>query len=88
MEDLIETVIHECLHTLGFDHCLAWGCIMNGVVGEEVWPCPACMLKLHSELEIEVVEWYKRLLEVYRKHKLRRFVRKGDLLLRAISKEE
>lgn len=52
LQDLIETVVHESLHTLGFDHCLAWRCVMNGVVGQEIWPCPACMLKLTSELTI------------------------------------
>jgi hypothetical protein len=77
LQDMIETVIHETLHTLGFDHCLAWSCLMNGIVNSEVWLCPACMKKLHSEIGIEVEDWYKGLISVFRKHKLKRFLKKG-----------
>jgi predicted Zn-dependent protease len=87
LEDLIETVIHECLHTLGFDHCLAWRCVMNGVVGQEIWPCPACMLKLESELTVSVKEWYRQLTQTFAKYKLKRFLIKGEKILNILEND-
>ena len=41
-----ETFLHETLHTLGFDHCLEWRCLMNPIVAGDLWLCPSCLAKL------------------------------------------
>ena len=38
---LCNTVAHELLHTLGFDHCNDWLCLMNPYMSNEVnYLCP------------------------------------------------
>jgi predicted Zn-dependent protease len=44
--------IHELMHTMGFDHCQLWKCLMNTYcLGEEgkddpTWLCPMDLRKL------------------------------------------
>jgi hypothetical protein len=47
IEELLLTILHETLHTLGFDHCIAWKCLMNGMANSVSWLCPACSRKLY-----------------------------------------
>ena len=34
-KSLLSTMVHEILHTIGFDHCNSWECVMNAVPTEE-----------------------------------------------------
>lgn len=52
-EAFFQTALHEILHTLGFDHCVAWACLMNAYTSFTSWLCPACLRKLYHELELE-----------------------------------
>jgi predicted Zn-dependent protease len=62
-------MLHEILHTLGFDHCKAWSCLMNAISNQEGWLCPACSRKLYHELSISspqaAKQWLREVTKVY-----------------------
>mmetsp|Transcript_13254 Transcript_13254/g.13315 ORF Transcript_13254/g.13315 Transcript_13254/m.13315 type:complete len:324 (+) Transcript_13254:173-1144(+) len=61
MRSIIATSVHELLHTIGFDHCNSWRCVMNAQQTEEnsIFLSPVNLYKLkyfhnkqHDELFI------------------------------------
>ncbi|MGB0523225.1 MAG: archaemetzincin [Flammeovirgaceae bacterium] len=55
---------HELGHMLGFAHCLAFSCVMNGsnhlaeLDRQPTWLCPDCLVKLCWRLEVNEVQRY------------------------------
>lgn len=67
---------HELGHTLGFGHCDAYACVMNGIANLDeldVTPlhlCPVCLRKLLWLVEIEPLQRYRELAAYYETHGL------------------
>lgn len=67
-EGLLQTMLHETLHTLGFDHCMAWKCLMNSWTNFTSWLCPACSRKLYHEIGLnsdeKVKKWLRNVADI------------------------
>jgi len=69
-------VVHETGHTFGVEHCIEYECTMNGSNSLEesdrgpLHLCPPCLRKLHVNRGFDVLERYRGLLALYRKHGL------------------
>jgi predicted Zn-dependent protease len=69
LKSLICVGLHECLHTVGFDHCNSWKCVMNAIDVEN-WPfmSPVNLRKFKQMHNIPdddhgfLLERYKRML--------------------------
>ena len=59
------TIIHECGHIFGLDHCSAWKCLMNGGMSTFIQLCPMDLRKLQYMIGFDVEERYKGLLECF-----------------------
>jgi hypothetical protein len=70
-KEIISTCVHECSHTIGFDHCNSFQCVMNAR-GEDFWillsPCNLRKLKAFHKIKdgdfTFVLERDKRLLKI------------------------
>ncbi|GAB4517697.1 MAG: hypothetical protein Tsb004_28070 [Allomuricauda sp.] len=64
---IAKTASHEIGHMLGFNHCIAFGCLMNGANNEEEAKrqpmnfCEECTLKLFWALELDFTKRVKDL---------------------------
>jgi predicted Zn-dependent protease len=56
-KEILNTTIHEFLHTMGIDHCVYWKCLMNSnITISEIVLCPIDSAKLMSELKYNHLE--------------------------------
>jgi hypothetical protein len=65
--ETFSTVLHECMHTIGVDHCIAWTCIMNSFVNSVFSLCPSDLRKLYHAIGFDIKERLHRLFIVYKK---------------------
>lgn len=65
--ETFSTVLHECMHTIGIDHCIAWTCIMNSMVNSVFSLCPCDLRKLHHAIGFDIKERLHRLSKAYKK---------------------
>lgn len=64
------TMTHEICHTFGLEHCIYYTCLMNGCNNMEeakkqpLYECPICLRKLHYSIGFDLLERYKKMLNV------------------------
>ena len=64
------TLTHEICHTFGIDHCIYYTCLMNGCNNmdeakkQPLYECPICLRKLQYSIGFDVLERYKKMLNV------------------------
>ncbi|CAD8153842.1 unnamed protein product [Paramecium pentaurelia] len=62
------TIVHELMHTIGFDHCYLWNCLMNeDVDSSSLHLCVNDLEKLSMIKNFNIVKRYKSLLGFYKK---------------------
>ncbi|CAD8149663.1 unnamed protein product [Paramecium octaurelia] len=62
------TIVHELMHTLGFDHCYLWNCLMNEDVDQSsLHLCVNDLEKLSMIKQYDKVKRYQSLLSFYKK---------------------
>jgi predicted Zn-dependent protease len=62
-EEFYGTIIHELLHTFGFDHCYLWDCIMNENISGSMQLC------LHDLEKLQLVNpfnYLQRFKDIYK----------------------
>ena len=63
------TVLHETMHTMGIDHCIAWKCLMNAFIVDTFDICPMDLKKLEIAKKFNLLEREEKLLKIFRKLK-------------------
>lgn len=63
------TTLHETMHTMGIDHCVAWKCLMNAFIVDTFEICPMDLKKLEIACKFDLFEREKRLLHIFTKMK-------------------
>jgi archaemetzincin len=64
------TLTHEICHTFGLEHCIYYTCLMNGCNNMEeakkqpLYECPVCLRKLQYSIGFDILERYKKMLNV------------------------
>ena len=64
------TLTHEICHTFGLEHCIYYTCLMNGCNNMEeakkqpLYECPVCLRKLQYTIGFDILERYKKMLNV------------------------
>jgi len=67
------TLTHEICHTFGIEHCIYYTCLMNGCNSIEeakkqpLYECPICLRKLQYSIGFDILERYKKMLNVTKK---------------------
>ena len=61
------TVMHEVLHTIGIDHCVAWKCLMNAFVVDTFDICPMDLKKLEIARKFDLREREEKMLKIFKK---------------------
>ena len=92
LRDISITAIHEFMHTLGFDHCEEFVCLMNtnvydedGEDGCEIEVCPVDLLKLKSELKFDIKTRFENLKRTYKELNWDRDYKLCDNLIEGLS---
>ena len=68
-KQFLSTILHECMHTMGIEHCISWDCIMNSGMCESIQVCPMDLRKLHEVCGFDIKIRYERLLSWFEKFK-------------------
>jgi archaemetzincin len=72
----ISTYLHEIMHLFGLEHCIYYLCLMNGanceneIDGQLLYLCPICLKKMYllfGKQHYNIIDMYKRLLELSKK---------------------
>jgi len=63
------TILHECMHTVGLGHCVAWDCIMNSGMSNCINLCPMDLRKLQLAIRFDVKKRYIGLAEHFQGEK-------------------
>lgn len=69
--ETVGTVLHECMHTMGIDHCIAWTCIMNSQSHSFLQVCPGDLYKLQHAIGFDMETRLDTLSKVYKHLKWR-----------------
>ena len=69
MKTTMNTTIHETLHTMGIDHCIAWTCLMNAFIVDTFDICPMDLKKLEISQKFDLREREEKLLRIFKKLK-------------------
>ena len=70
-----KVLAHETAHMFGLQHCIYYGCVVNGanhMVENDAQPqhlCPVCLRKLHYAASFDPIKRYEDLARFYRSHK-------------------
>ncbi len=73
----LKIMSHEIGHMFGLEHCVHYGCLMNGAADlietdrNPPFLCPVCLRKLQFATGFEPVPRYRAMLEFYDEHELR-----------------
>ena len=68
--EMIKTSLHELSHSIGFDHCVEYHCIMNSQYVKEsyknpIYFCPICLCKLYLGLGLDLEKRFNDLYLFY-----------------------
>ena len=68
--EMIKTSLHELSHSIGFDHCVEYHCIMNSQYVKEsyknpIYFCPICLYKLYIGLGLDLEKRFNDLYQFY-----------------------
>lgn len=82
----MQTVLHETLHTMGLDHCIAWKCLMNAFIVDTFDLCPLELKKLEAVTKQPLLEREKALLKVFKKMGYKEEIRRSLKKIAALKK--
>ena len=86
MRTTMNTTIHETLHTMGIDHCVAWTCLMNAFIVDTFEICPMDLKKLEIAKKFDLREREEKLLKIFRKLKFTKEMKMCQSKLNIIKK--
>lgn len=80
------TVLHETMHTMGIDHCVAWKCLMNAFIVDTFEICPMDLKKLEIACKFNLIERQEKLIKLFKKLKLKEPLRINERKLQILKK--